>query len=122
MRAYLRSSEEVEELLDRHVGLPEDGAQSTAVELPVIRNDDLGERIVPPQYEVAAVLALEDEARPTERLDAVAPGELGQLAQTATSRASRESTGTVSPSSSRLRVYASMASRTFSIASSRLAP
>jgi hypothetical protein len=47
--------------------LPKDGSQRTCIELGVIGNNHLGERLVPSQNDVAAVLAFDWKADLEER-------------------------------------------------------
>jgi len=92
--------EESNELVRCQPSLSDDGTQSTAVELLVVRDYDLGKRIRPPQNDVTSFLSPGHETRPFQRANALAPRQLRQLAHTATSSASSLSGGTGSLSSS----------------------
>ena len=89
------------EFIHAEIGLPQDRAQRTPIELLVVWDYELRERVVAPQNDMGAVLALLVEAGFGERFDAVAAREPGQLAQTATSSVRKCSSGTGSLSSFR---------------------
>lgn len=83
-----------DEGLDAETGLAKDGAQSAAIELGMVRDDELSEGIVPAQDDVAALLSFHHEPRAHEAPDALASGDPRQLAHTAMSTASKRSSGT----------------------------
>mgnify|MGYP003461581601 FL=1 len=89
------------ELIHAEIGLPQDRAQRTPIELLVVGDHQLRERMVTPQHDMGAVLALQIETGFGESLDAVPAREPGQLAQTATSSVPKCSSGTGSLSSCR---------------------
>ena len=63
LRRFQSRSEQLNELLRVHSGLPDDRAQRTGIKLAVIRDNKLGERLVATQDYVTAVLALDFESR-----------------------------------------------------------
>ena len=87
------------ELVHAEIGLPQDCAQRTAIELFVVGDYELSEGIIPPQDDVGAVLAFLVKADFGERLDAVVARKPGQLAHTATTNVPKCSSGTGRPSS-----------------------
>ena len=68
----LQSAQEVNQLIDAEVGLPQNGAQGPPIELSVLGDNELRERAVATQDDVTAVLALLLEAGFGERLHAFA--------------------------------------------------
>jgi hypothetical protein len=93
-------SQKINQLFDTDSCLPKNGVQSPAVELPMVRHHDLSKGIISSQNEVTSLLPLEDKTGSSQGLRAFLPRDLGQPAHTATSKASRESSGTGNPSSS----------------------
>ncbi len=92
--------QERNEGLDRQARLSDDCPQRAAVEFLVVGHDQLRERRVSSEDDVAAFLPPEKETGPLERANALATGDARQLAHTATSRASKRSGGTARWSSS----------------------
>ena len=69
-------TKQLHELLDRQARLPKDGAQRSAIEFGVIRNDKLGKWIVTPKHDMASVLTTFRESGAFQRIDALAAGDL----------------------------------------------
>ena len=90
--------------------LPDDRSQRTPVQLVVIGDDDLGEWMVSAENHVAPVLPLQVVPSFAKRLGAGSPRDPWKSGQTATTNASKCSSGTGSPSSSSEAMYPSMAS------------
>jgi hypothetical protein len=64
--------EESHELLDAQARLADDGAEGSAVEHWVIRNDDLTEGVISPEDDMAARLSAPRKAGPLQSGDALA--------------------------------------------------
>ena len=60
-------SEQFAKLIRGSIRLAEDGSQRTSIELGVIGNNYLGERLIPSQNDMAAVLAFDSKAGLEER-------------------------------------------------------
>lgn len=94
-----RELQQCVELIYAEIDLPQDRAQRTPIELLVVGDHELSERIVTPHHDMGAVLALRIETGFGESFDAVSAREPRQLAQTATSSVPKCSSGTGSLSS-----------------------
>lgn len=114
--------EQLDERFDAQTGLTDDRAQGPAIELRVIRDDELREWLLPSKNDVAAGLAANEEPCPSERIHAVTTRDARELGHTATTRVSKRSAGTGRLSSSSAAMYTRIASRTLLTASSRVAP
>src|SRR5205085_11433440 len=104
-RKQRRSLKQFDELFDRQSRLPDDGAQSSAIELPMVRHDDLAEWITSAQHDVTRFLAANRESRAPERVDALTAGHAWQFRQTAITIVSNWSGGTGRLSSSSASTY-----------------
>ena len=94
------SSQQPDEVLDAEINLPEDRSQSAAVQLTVSGHHRLRKRVVPPEDDVAPVLATNTKPHALQRGYYLQTGNPRQLTQTASSSASSLSMGTGKPSSS----------------------
>ena len=74
-------------------GHANDCAKGSAIQLFVIRHNELGKGIVSPQYDVTAFLPLDAETHLRKRADAFSPRNSRQVAHTATTRVSNRSLG-----------------------------
>lgn len=82
-------SEEPDELIHAEPGLADDRTQSAPVEFFVVRHNYLGQRFVPTQDHMAALLPAHVEADPAQGLDALAARYPRQTTHTATTRVSK---------------------------------
>ena len=87
------------QLVHGQVDLTQDGPESSAVNLSMIGNDRLSERLGSSHDNVAALLAAKRETELLEGADKVRARDLRQFAHTARRSASKCSAGTGSPSS-----------------------
>ena len=115
-------SQQPDEFLQAKPRLPDDGSQGAPVQLLVVGNDDLREGFVSADDHVATVLALQVEPRFPEGLDTGSPRCPRQTGHTATTMASKCSSGTASPSSSSEATYPSIASLMLATASCLVFP
>ena len=88
-------------MVNRESRESKDGAKSSAVKLPMVRDNNLGEGIVVAKDDVASFLPPESKTGTLQGFYALTPGDPRQLAHTAITRTSKRSTGTGNPSSSR---------------------
>ena len=114
-------SQQLPEIVHAESGLTDDRPQRTAIQLPMIGDDDLGKGFVTPQYQMASVLPNEHEARAAKSTNAL-PARYSRQSQTATTKASNVSSGTGMPSSVNASTYPSMASLMFARASCLVRP
>jgi len=114
--------EEILELVNGETCLPNDRSQCSAVQFWMIRHHQLRNRIATTKDHVAAVLSPKQKTDGCKGFYALSPRDSRQVAHTATRMASNRSGGTGIESSSKLRMYPCIASRIFSIASSRVRP
>jgi len=96
--------QQFQEVINGQVSLTQDCPERAAVQFGVIGDHQLGERRITAQYDVAAVLPPEPESGPPERLDRVLSRDARQSTHTATSMASKDSSGMGSLSSSKARI------------------
>jgi hypothetical protein len=92
-------SQKLGELFDAQIGLPQNRAQSSPVNLPVVWHDRLGEGVIPAHDDVASMLAPDGKSDFFKRPNNFRTGGLGQPAHTATKIASKCSSGTAKWSS-----------------------
>ena len=115
-------SQQPGEFLHAKPRLPDDCPQGAPVQLRVVGSDDLREGLVPANDHLAPMLPLQVEPHLAERFDAGSPRDPRQPGHTATTMASKRSSGTASPSSSREATYPSIASLMLAMASSLVFP
>jgi hypothetical protein len=73
--ALARKLEHLDELLDAKTSHADNGAECPAVEFLVVRNDDLSERVVPAQHDMATFLPFDVETCLNENGGAFATGD-----------------------------------------------
>ncbi len=91
--------QDARQLVYGQVGLTQNGPESSAINLSMIRNNSLSEWLSSPHDHVAALLAANRESQLLEGADKLRARDLRQFAHTAKRSASKCSAGTGSPSS-----------------------
>lgn len=70
---------QIDEFFYGEVSRAQDGTQSSAIQFFVIRHDKLSKWFIPPQDEMAAMLAFYSKPHLCERFDTITPGYSRQL-------------------------------------------
>lgn len=96
--------QEANKLVHGKAGVSDDGPKRALVEFLVVWDNNLRNRLIPAQDDVTSFLAYRPKNRSPKSLDALHAGNDGKLAHTATTRTSKRSCGTGSPSCSRAAV------------------
>lgn len=105
IRSSGRLSEETHEVFDRDTCLPKDRSERAAIELPMIGNNDLRERIGTPKNDMTRLLTPHEKSGAREGIDAFTTRHARKLRQTAITIVSNGSGGTGIWSSSSAATY-----------------